>query len=1258
MHADVYGYPEWSDVTVLALGAKPGWRGSFGGKRKDVTVHFAPGAENAFDVAEADVRKFDELARPPMEKGQHLMDEDFRSDDRWTYVAGTWTVGGGTLVETSPQGRFAWAVAGEKQWANYRVEAQVRTQDASSHVYLCGRWQDVENHYELQCLDFPAHCMRLVRVAGGERMTLAERRELPDLRARPPTKLALEMCGNRLRGYRNDELLLEAFDGRFLRGQIALGTAAVYQVWFHHVDVFGLKKLPEGLPSVRLTQPVQRRGFYRDERAANMRFLVSADAPLDNATATLALTNERYPTHGELAQQAIPVGQLKPGEKRALSFDLHPQKWRSGDYVLTVSVTQNDRLLAKERTSLFIRRRPPTSRMLVNCWGRGDPELLARYGFNQLEVWHTNTMSRWDGGKYRTPDNPMSIFDPDYDALRQHVLDKFDECLKHGLWAYMRINYIRRVPEGVTEAYALKRDGKSLQDRASGYHGAGQPRANPWHPKVAETITNHFRKSLVAWKEHPAWRAALLNSESSREFDVYGNDYWLKMAEKELGFAVPGDVSHTWGAKGRPLPDDGIVESDDPYYRFYRWWWERGEGQGQLHAKVAGAVKEVRPDVVAWHDPLLRQPCVRGRLAGLDRVLHWAYAWPNVARFPLIADELRLAALEEQERIFNIQTIVWGSVAIPRKGPHWCHLKRPGQLYLPAHSPSTVSEALWLVLSRGVSGVSFHGLETASREALEPGSARKQVEGVGYRGYVYSNPDTLETIGTLNKRLVRPYGRILKRLSPARGQVAMLLSTANLVLTCRDAEDFVVDEAGHMYAKLLAAHVPVDPVYEVDLEREGLDGYKAVALPGCRVLPRHIYNIIRDFVAKGGIVIGDQHLVPKFASVVQLPRRHPAWGGEAPLHEERVDQIPIVRKALDAQITRYADCDSASVILSVMEDGPTRYLFAVNDLRRVGDYLGPWGKVLDDGVAQRTKLRVRRSQCVIYDALAQRTVLDRTDGEWLTWDLQLGPGEGRMYVVRPSTISRVAVAGPETVTKGTIATVTVSVHTEKGTRAAGLVPLRVTIRGSQGIINDYSDYYVATDGTAKLTFPVARNEPSGDWCVEARELFGGVTGRIFFKVEADSKAGEADSGGLVQVPEMWLFQPDPKRVGEREKWFSPNHDTERWRPLSTHGFWNEFFGGATYEGDGWYAIDLTIPAAAGKRVWLVLGAVDENYTLWLNGQYVSDNLDAGTTMWDKPVPVDITNHYRPGAKNHIVVRARNTIGAGGIWQPVRVVTGK
>jgi len=142
---------------------------------------------------------------------------------------------------------------------------------------------------------------------------------------------------------------------------------------------------------------------------------------------------------------------------------------------------------------------------------------------------------------------------------------------------------------------------------------------------------------------------------------------------------------------------------------------------------------------------------------------------------------------------------------------------------------------------------------------------------------------------------------------------------------------------------------------------------------------------------------------------------------------------------------------------------------------------------------------------------------------------------------------------------------------------------------------------------------------------------------------------------LVELPKMWAFRKDPDKVGEAQKWFYRAEDktAEPWTPISTHDFWE-----TGYVGDGWYALDVTIPKTPGKRTWIEFGSVDENYTLWINGLYIGDNTNAGTGFWNVPVEVEITGRYKPDESNHIVVRVNNSAQAGGIWKPVSLFAEK
>ena len=82
--------------------------------------------------------------------------------------------------------------------------------------------------------------------------------------------------------------------------------------------------------------------------------------------------------------------------------------------------------------------------------------------------------------------------------------------------------------------------------------------------------------------------------------------------------------------------------------------------------------------------------------------------------------------------------------------------------------------------------------------------------------------------------------------------------------------------------------------------------------------------------------------------------------------------------------------------------------------------------------------------------------------------------------------------------------------------------------------------------------------------------------------------------------------------------------------------------------------DVTIPQAEGKRIWLLFGAVDETWKVWLDGKYIGASEGDPGLIWDKPAAVQITGKYTPDKKTRLVVRVNDIGFAGGIWKPVRI----
>jgi len=143
---------------------------------------------------------------------------------------------------------------------------------------------------------------------------------------------------------------------------------------------------------------------------------------------------------------------------------------------------------------------------------------------------------------------------------------------------------------------------------------------------------------------------------------------------------------------------------------------------------------------------------------------------------------------------------------------------------------------------------------------------------------------------------------------------------------------------------------------------------------------------------------------------------------------------------------------------------------------------------------------------------------------------------------------------------------------------------------------------------------------------------------------------------VMTVPEEgWRFALDPGRVGLNEKWFANDHDDSGWTAIKVGDFW-EAQGFDGYDGLAWYRRKLTLPAAlADKPVIFSFGAADESADVYIDGKLagVRKHTPQG---WDKRFELDLTGHVKPGVEQTYAIRVMDTVGMGGLWKPIKVIT--
>ena len=150
--------------------------------------------------------------------------------------------------------------------------------------------------------------------------------------------------------------------------------------------------------------------------------------------------------------------------------------------------------------------------------------------------------------------------------------------------------------------------------------------------------------------------------------------------------------------------------------------------------------------------------------------------------------------------------------------------------------------------------------------------------------------------------------------------------------------------------------------------------------------------------------------------------------------------------------------------------------------------------------------------------------------------------------------------------------------------------------------------------TGKLEFEVGKAAPAGR--VRAAGARIDLVGHIELARPVRSKFGpfsEVDGHLLRNLSQGgWRFKTEMGDQDRTSDWARPDFDDRKWKPIRTTTFWDE--QGHMHKGYAWYR--LTFPLSAEqvrKDAFLHFGAVDEQASVYLNGEYLGGTEDKGTT---------------------------------------------
>ena len=799
-------------------------------------------------------------------------------------------------------------------------------------------------------------------------------------------------------------------------------------------------------------------------------------------------------------EQFCEEGRVKTSEQKAdamaadvgLILKFEPEtRIRPGWHLIRASFEGRDATGAVVKTARLIRYGigPRTGdRMRTVMWGL--PALFPADTLKDIGFTHGYAYA---GG----PDEVDSKFNP------KHVFNLFDTALVSGL-GVVRIASPSIIPPCAdTNRYirydCLHRPSKTRQPEVS-------------NPELVERLRAICTRDADIFADHPAFQGVLPYSERRDQSFPSFNTEPLRYKEatgRDIPKGVDGKKFRLELAEKR-FPD-GIVPEDDDIYRYYSWFLKGGDGWPTFLSAAFDAFRKRirRPAFISFWDPAVRWAPTWGSGGSADMLNQWCYAVPEPMNVAGPCEEIlaMTAGRPGQKAAIMTQLICYRSKMAPMdeevpSKPEWA--KQFPKAAFPTIPPDVLQEATWSMLAKPVQAIMYHGWGTI-------------VDTHNETYYCFTNPESTDRLRELLKGLVAPLGPVLKRLGREMPSVAVLESFT----TCAMGGPASWGWSAPSITCLQRARLDPRVVYEDTIQRDGFTGIKVLYAPQCRFMTPSMIERIKSFQKSGGILIADDQLVSALKPDVLVP----LMSFEAPPESDHTEDVDAQEKAKAKSLkTRNAtvrakkimqaaaaeireklaakgfrpaaDSSSPEIVTYSRRWESTPYLFAVNDARTFGDYVGPWGRVMEKGVPTEGWVSAEDAEgkiAAVYELSRGTKCPFRREGGRIKVPVSFDTNDGRMFAFLPAAIASVKVDTPSAVKRGGTVDVTMTVHDESGSPVPALLPVEVRLFDSAGREIDGGGYVCAEGGVAKVTFLTNLDDADGAYRLVCKDRASGVS---------------------------------------------------------------------------------------------------------------------------------------------------------------------
>ena len=840
---------------------------------------------------------------------------------------------------------------------------------------------------------------------------------------------------------------------------------------------------PYVAPPVRL-RAVGCQAYERGESGAKARFSVRRDAA-ESVSSVVVYARQSTAEGRTVAEFTDSVGDFGSDEMRTVECPVETcirpgAGWMD---VVVSGVADGGSFAVSNRFVVTVGQRF-APRMPVTMWGYSDEARMRDFGFTH------GSLSSFG---FTTPQ-------PSAGTVHSHVL-----TLDHALETGFKIIRPWKVylPSDADDGryYRQRRDGSCAEER----------------PEVSQTALRDHARAIVreetdAFGRHPAFGGTLTVSEQrDKSFPSFNTDDERFTAE--TGLEIPDEVvdkrPNEKIAKNRFKT--GIVPENDPLYAYYRWYWKGGDGWAGYQSAIADEYRKGLggQPFFSFFDPAVRAPAVWGAGGSVDVLSQWCYANPEPMNVAGPVEELFAMAegRPDQQVMVMTQLFCYRSKVAPTNvvvdTTSWWLERYPDASYVSV-PPDVLQEATWSMIAKPVRGIMYHGLGSI-------------VDSGGSGSYSYTNDETPERLRRLLREVVAPLGPSLLKIGRDPQKVAVMESGVTGVLGGPASFGWTAPAVTFFQRARLDPKV----VYEESVLSNGLDGVEVLYVPQLRYTTQAVVDRLQAFQRAGGLIVGDEEtlsavtpdIVAPLVKFTAPPLSDTAEDIDIEVYAEGADvnqrsktlnakltmqnQAEDIRTALAAKgYAPQVDSSTSEIVVYSRRWQDTPYVFAVNDKRDFGDYLGPWGLIMESGCACAGDVFLadpEESVQAVYELSRGGSQPFSRSGGRVRVPVSYETNDGRLFAFLKEPIGSVALDAPEHVVRGEAMELVFRVLGTSGAPVDAVLPVEVHVLDVTGRELDGAGYAAAEGGICRISVPTNLDDPAGAYTVWATDRASGLS---------------------------------------------------------------------------------------------------------------------------------------------------------------------